>query len=301
MAMPAGRGRAATRTYGREVIVGVSSGRRWAGARDAEGGGSSQDDRGEPRASVRAALIDRPAVRRDVTVARNDVTGGPDIARRLGWDLEDPPVRHTLRPWRRSPAVGVMYAELPLRAIAFALDLLLIQVVVTGLASPLLDLARAAFLERVGSGQDLSLRYVVTAVGPTFVLYTVVTAAVAVYFWSTFRASPGQMAFGLFTVTRTDGLPLRPTQALVRWLMIYAPAVFLAGFGPITSTVAQLATAVPGNSDPGPALVLYAVLLLWPFAWWTALASSAARDRRGRGWHDKLAGSVVVRRDGSPS
>ena len=43
------------------------------------------------------------------------------------------------------------------------------------------------------------------------------------------------------------------------------------------------------------------VLLVFPLVWYALLAVTILRDPRGRGWHDRAAGSVVVRRGGPPS
>ena len=52
----------------------------------------------------------------------------------------------------------------------------------------------------------------------------------------------------------------------------------------------------PLRADP-----LYAAFAVLPMVWFAVLSITMLRDPRGRGWQDKAAGSVVVRRSGPPS
>jgi uncharacterized RDD family membrane protein YckC len=268
----------------------------------------SARDRGD--GGRRVSVFDRPAPTDEASAA----TTGPAVDAPIlpdepdpepqGWDFEVAPTRRAFRPWQRPPVPGLVFAELPLRAIAFLLDLAVIIAAIATVSSPLTQISRALV---AAAGPDFDGAGVVTfsavlgALLPSIAAFTVVTAPLLVYFWTTFRASPGQMALGLFTVTPIQGVGLPWQQALLRWLLLYAPAVFLTGFGSVAYTLAQVANNFGISGDESPSIVIYLLLGLGPVAWYALLALTVARDRRGRGWHDKLAGSVVVRRDGSPS
>jgi uncharacterized RDD family membrane protein YckC len=228
-----------------------------------------------------------------------DPTTGP-----AGWDFEVAPTRSAFRPRQRPPVPGLVYAELPIRGVAFLLDLAIVAVAISALSYPLGQISRVLV---VSAGSDfigvngVTFAAVLGALLPPMVTFVAVTAPLLVYFWTTFRASPGQMTLGLFTVAPSSGVALPWQQALLRWLLLFGPAIFLTGFGSVAITLAQVSTNFDTNSDVLPAIAIYLLLGLGPVAWYALLAITVVRDRRGRGWHDKLAGSVVVRRDGSPS
>lgn len=229
-----------------------------------------------------------------------DVAPDVDDADAAGWDFESAPAHHALRPWQRPPMPGVIYAELPLRAIAYLVDLVLVAFVVSVVAHPLVGIAEAAVIPHLDITNDMGLRAVLIEVGPPAVVFLAALVAI-VYCWTTFRASPGQMTLGLFTVTRIDGLALTRRQALLRSLLLYGPMVFLWDFAGIAVRLGQLATNFGTATDALPTILVYVLLEIGPLVWIALLTLSIARDRRGRGWHDKLAGSVVVRREGPPS
>ncbi len=213
----------------------------------------------------------------------------------LGWDFEAGPATTSYR--RQPPVPGVVYAELPLRAAAFLIDLTLVGVV-GGILSPaaqqLVDAVLSADAAFLGITARTALEFQVLPI----LIHAGSSAVVAVWFWLRFRATPGQMMLGLFTVTRTEGLPLGRSQALLRWLLLFGPATILTGSG--SAALLYLRAAVAEGDARGANLVA-ATITVVALAWYGLLAASIAGDRRGRGLHDKLAGSVVVRRDGSPS
>lgn len=126
---------------------------------------------------------------------------------------------------------------------------------------------------------------------------TLLISAAAIYFWRVFRATPGQMVLGLFVVQRATGNGLSTQAAALRWLLLYAPLV-------IQLSGRWLSTLIVSNDpyDPINPNLLIAVTAILPMLWYAVLALSAVGDRRrGRGLHDLVAGSVVIRRAGSPS
>ena len=123
----------------------------------------------------------------------------------LGWDFERSPVPTFTR---LPPAPGIVYAELPLRAAAFLIDLTIVSVG-TGIVRTVLEQVLNVVFPPASEFAGIGLRMVVQYLAIPILLYAAVSAAASVVFWSRYRASPGQMVLGLFTVTQTDGLPLR--------------------------------------------------------------------------------------------
>lgn len=222
-----------------------------------------------------------------------------DMVEATDWDLEAEPIGRTLAPAAEGPAAGVSYVEFPVRAAAFALDAVLLIVIS--------DYASRAVYTFIFSG----ILGPSVALGPAYqVLYLAVVAAVfaiiavqalvVTYVVRVFRATPGQMAFGLFTLGRRNGRAMTGSAAFVRWLVLFAPLAMLV-LGPLVITVLSQYMSFGGQSLPDWFALVSTVTQLAPVAWFVVLIASVLLDERGRGLHDQLSGSVVVRRDGPPS
>jgi uncharacterized RDD family membrane protein YckC len=209
-----------------------------------------------------------------------------------GWDLEWEPLRRAGAPDRLPPSAEAAYAEFPVRAIAFAVDVLLLwlifQLLLQGRALVALWLTRDAPQQN----------------DPTLVVSgLVVVAAIAlislgaVYFWRVFRATPGQMVLGLFVIRRGTGERVTRGAALLRWLALYAPFVLLISYTQLIDIIFR-SDLLP-DGDP---LFIASLAYFVPIAWYVVLGLSVlVEGKRGRGLHDRLAGSVVVRRAGPPA
>jgi uncharacterized RDD family membrane protein YckC len=139
------------------------------------------------------------------------------------WDLDASPVGRVLAPSAPPPADGVDWAEFPLRAGALLIDLAAASVV-TDLLGRAITWTWNRFVqpsftdpsitgdngEKVGQALLLLL--------PIILVWGMVGAA-AVYLWRVYRATPGQMALGLFTVD-TEGRALRPGPAAIRFVVL---------------------------------------------------------------------------------
>lgn len=208
------------------------------------------------------------------------------------WDLEWQPERHAGRPERDPPSLGAAYAELPLRALAFLVDLLLLYVLFQ-LMVQLRSLLALWLTREDQAGSD----GVLAISAGLLLLGALGLSLLAVYAWRVFRATPGQMLTGLFVVERASGLRLRRRSAMARWLLLYAPLVPLLGYTQLIDLLFRSRLL----SDADPLLVASAAYLL-PIVWYALLGLSVLMEgRRGRGLHDRLAGSVVVRRAGPPA
>jgi len=192
------------------------------------------------------------------------------------------------KPPAAGPAPGVAYAEFGLRAAAFAIDaglVVLINNLVAGYAERLIT-GLLGYSDPVGIFTDLLAISLVTAV---------VLVAASAYAITVLRATPGQLAVGLVTLAGADGHVVPFRRAVVRQLVLFGPL----GLIPIASALASLLVTTAFAVDIGPGLSGSN----WPYwilpaaaVWYVVLALSAIRDPRGRGFHDRLADSVVVRK-----
>ena len=100
----------------------------------------------------------------------------------------------------------------------------------------------------------------------------------AVYFvasWSIWRGSIGQKAFGLQVGDELTGRRLSPADSLVRWALLQGPlALYLAA-----------------------PYLLRPVLGIATIGWAWLLSFSARRDPDRRGYHDRIAHSLVVEQE----
>jgi hypothetical protein len=205
------------------------------------------------------------------------------------WDLEWEAARHSGRPERYPPSLDATYAESPLRGLAFLLDVLLVSVLYQLMAQGR-SLLTLWFTRDSAEAND----GVLVISGVVLVLAIVGVTLGAVYFWRVFRATPGQMVLGLFVVERGSGLPLRRRALFVRWLMLYAPLAMFLAYTPLIDIIFRSGLVLDG--DP---LLVASVAYFLPPIWYLVLGISVlAEGRRGRGLHDRLAGSVVIRRAG---
>ncbi len=235
-------------------------------------------------------LADRPA---DSDGAVPEANGG------AAWDLDWEPAGRMFAPKADGPAPGARYVELPIRAAAFALDAVLLIVI-----SDYAFRAVSAFVfsgiltPQSGQGAESSFLYLVILV--TLLAIVAVQAAVVTYLVRVFRATPGQMAFGLFTLSSRKGHALPGSAAFVRWLLLFAPLPMLA-VGPLVIVVLSQSLAFDGRPTPDWFPLVSTLTQLAPVAWFVVLIVSVLLDERGRGLHDYLSASVVVRREGPPA
>jgi uncharacterized RDD family membrane protein YckC len=216
-----------------------------------------------------------------------------------GWDLEAEPVGRTLAPAAEGPAPGVGYVELPIRAAAFAVDAALMVLISDYTSRAIYALLFSGILgPQTAQGSQAQVLYL--AVILTMVGVVAAQAAAISYLLRVFRATPGQMAFGLFTLSRHSGRALSPSAAFVRWLCLYAPLSVLVT-GPLLVNIASQYIALSGAPPADWYELVTTVSQIAPVAWFIVLIASVLLDERGRGLHDHLSGSVVVRRAGPPS
>ena len=106
------------------------------------------------------------------------------------------------------------------------------------------------------------------------------TTVAGTYFvgsWLGLAGTPVQRVFGARVERARDGGRLHFGQAVGRWILLGAP------FGLVSTLLV-------------PPPLLGAILGLGIAVWYAILSITTARDRRKRGLHDRVAGSVVRRR-----
>lgn len=190
-----------------------------------------------------------------------------------GVDLPDPAVTpaDVVQLVDDGTPVGAM-----VRLVAYVLDALIIAIVIYLVALALRAVIgptiRITDVDGVPRVRVDRLRSVVDAVSGTTVtgLYFVVS-------WLRLGGTPMQRLIGARVERADDGGRLHLGQAIGRWLVLGAP------FGLISVLLV-------------PEPVLGAILALVIAFWYAVLFITTARGRRKRGLHDRVAGSVVVRR-----
>lgn len=174
-----------------------------------------------------------------------------------------------------SDRVAHVLADAPNRAVAFAADALLLS------AATFLGAALLSVVAGPAVAVDLNARERVSADQALLLTDVLLAAAIsAVYFvaaWRSLGGSPGQRLLGIRLGNR-DGSRLGLGRASLRWLL-------LAGPFPV---VGLAALAVGGLG-----IVLVDVLAL---SWYVLLLVSVVRSATKQGLHDRLAGSIVVKR-----
>lgn len=216
------------------------------------------------------------------------------------WDLDASPVGRALAPTAPPPADGVDWAEYPLRAGALLIDLAAASVVTDLLGRAMSwmwnEFVQPVFTDPYITGDNgEKIGQALLLLLPIILVWVMVGAA-AVYLWHVYRATPGQMALGLFTVD-TVGRALRPGPAAIRFVALGFGWMIAAAASALVQVVALFGGDMAGSWQE----IVYAGALVLPVAWYLLLSLTMLRDPRGRGWQDRAAGSVVVRRSGPPS
>ncbi len=208
------------------------------------------------------------------------------------WDLSFRPWRNAFVPAIAPPALGIAWAELPVRGATFMIDLLIIQLVCNMIGQVFQAVLSNTIFRQGGGITDQVLLGWGEAFLP-FIVIGIVLAGTFVYFWRVFRASPGQMVLGQFTLRDRDGLSLSKRRAFMRWLLLYMPAwlIFTS-----SSAAAWLHYDISSGIDTTGAQEM---LVAGPVIWFAFLMFTIGLSKTGRGLHDKVAGSVVVRPEGA--
>ncbi len=156
---------------------------------------------------------------------------------------------------------GLVYADVPNRAIAYIIDAILIFIAIIIVSTILgaVGLAASGFVSSIVIG------IVGLAVGAAYFIYT----------WTSMRATVGMKALGMQIGNAGDGKTLTMDQAVRRWLALSAPSIVAQAFAPIG--------------------LIGTLLALAAFAWFIFLIYSTAQSPTKQGWHDVFANTMVVK------
>ena len=181
-----------------------------------------------------------------------------------GWAAPPPPVQ-------AGPA-GFVYADVPNRAIAYIIDVILVGIV-AGLVSAVLagvGLSTGSF--RPGT-LDFELNFVGLIVSA--IVGAAISAAYFIYTWTSMRGTVGMKVLGMQIGNAVDGKTLTMDQATRRWLVIAAPGI-----------LAQILIVIPA---------IGVLIGLLAFGWFLYLLWTTYSSPTKQGFHDKFANTMVVK------
>ncbi len=164
------------------------------------------------------------------------------------------------------PAPGLIYGGFGVRLVALIIDGIILALI-SGAVSSLLGIGLIGWY---GIGPDIFRPGFGFAFGATWLAYVLVNTAISgvyfVYTWTHGNATPGQRIMALEVRNAPDGASLVQDQAIRRWIFLTLPIV---------------------NSIPvlGVFVALYNLFL----------AYTTYADPNKQGFHDKQAGTVVIR------
>lgn len=156
---------------------------------------------------------------------------------------------------------GLVYADVPNRAIAYIIDAIIVAVIIVVVAGVVaaVGLAAGGFLSALVIG----------------IIGLAISAAYFIYTWTTMRATVGMKALGMQIGNAADGRALTQDQAVRRWLALSAPSILAQAFQPIA--------------------IIGLVFSIAAFAWIIYLVYSTAKSPTKQGWHDVFASTMVVK------
>jgi uncharacterized RDD family membrane protein YckC len=164
---------------------------------------------------------------------------------------------------------GLVYADVPNRAIAFVIDyvIFLVLALIVGIViRPILG----TNLGVLGSVDSTASYFVTQAISYALI------AAYFIYMWTAQRATIGMRVLSLQVGNAADGRTITMNQAVTRWAAMFGPGVVVAVIASISLGLGLLASLVS-------------------FIWFCALIYTTAMSPTKQGLHDKYANTMVVK------
>jgi uncharacterized RDD family membrane protein YckC len=174
--------------------------------------------------------------------------------------MTDPAQAPSPAPSVAAPATGLVYADVPNRAVAYIIDAIILAVVMV-----LIGIIVVAIGVATGFFSSLLMSVIGLAI----------SAGYFIYLWTKDRATIGMRFLAMQVGNAPDGATLTTEQGVRRWLAISAPSIIAQAF----ATVA----------------VIGWVLGVAAFAWFIFLVYTTATSPTKQGWHDHFANSMVVK------
>lgn len=166
---------------------------------------------------------------------------------------------------------GLVYADVPNRAIAYIIDIIIVGIVAAIVNGILGGMGLAAVTVRPDFTVDVN--YAGTLVQG--IVGLLISAAYFIYTWTSMRATLGMRVLGMQIGNAADGKTLTTDQALRRYLALSAPSILSQVLWPL------------------PLIGLIVGLL--SFAWFLYLVYTTATSPTKQGWHDVFASTMVVK------
>jgi uncharacterized RDD family membrane protein YckC len=173
------------------------------------------------------------------------------------------------------PMSGLVYADVPNRAIAYIIDIIIVGIVAAIVNGALTGMGLSA----VTVGPDLRIDINYAGALVQGVVGLLISAGYFVYTWTSMRATVGMRVLGMQIGNAADGKTLTTDQAIRRYLALSAPSI-----------LSQVLFPVP--------LIGFIVALL-SLAWFIYLVYTTATSPTKQGWHDVFASTMVVKALGS--
>ena len=135
-------------------------------------------------------------------------------------DAPSPSTPAPSAPAPSAPTTGLVYADVPNRAIAYIIDIIIVAIV-----AGIID----AILNGMGLGvvtidqNGIAINYAGAVVQG--IVGLVISAAYFVYTWTSMRATVGMRVLGMQIGNAGDGRTLTTDQAVRRWLALSAPSI----------------------------------------------------------------------------
>ena len=164
-----------------------------------------------------------------------------------------------------------VYADVPNRVVAFALDGLFISILIV-VASAILWILKGPTIRFNAGGLSVDQSSAIA----NAILSTALSAIYFVASWSVLGGSPGQRALAMRVNRDGNYENLSVAQGLIRWLLLAPP------FG-----AAVVVLGVPGEA------AFWIQLAAW--AWYLILLITTARSPTKQGLHDRAAHSAVIK------
>jgi uncharacterized RDD family membrane protein YckC len=170
-----------------------------------------------------------------------------------------------------APMSGLVYADVPNRAVAYIIDAIIVAIIAGIVNSILGGLGLNAVT--VDSNLQVSVNFVGVIIQG--IVSLAISAGYFIYTWTAMRATVGMRVLGMQIGNAGDGRTLTTDQAIRRYLAISAPGILAQVLFPL------------------PALGFLVGILA--FVWFIYLIYSTAQSPTKQGWHDVFAHTQVVK------
>lgn len=238
----------------------------------------------EPTGRDRFPRPSLPGRRRPTGPAADDPAAAPSPAPPMRRPTEPAP-----RPGRATPPAAslatriaatpgfpdvpsLVYADLPPRIVAFLLDLVAIGLIGVVAASTVGALLGGVLRDSITAANEIDPVALVVVLA----LHLAGSAAYAIVGWSRLERTVGPAIVGLQVVDEAEAGIVTTAEAARRWVIVGIPAT-------LVTVILYLPVLVGWIAAAGGAILLFLLVV------------SIVRDPVGQGYHDRVAGTVVVK------